>query len=107
MGRFKLKIMIIQATETNKITINGSPIELESIYLRFEYFAKANGEEMEIAFYTYYDKEAYLNNLLLPTNIGNMNVKVKLQEGEMQSYETAKACIEKAFIENGYNIETI
>ena len=94
----------ITSTEEKKITINGSPIELDSIYVRLQYFALPNGTEMEIAFQTYYNKDAYLNEQPLPTNISPVNFKVGLNVDEEQSVVMAHEYAKKGFEEWGYNV---
>ena len=97
----------INSTEEKKITINGSPIEVDSIYVRLQYFALPNGTEMEIAFQTYYNKEAYNNEQPLPTNISLVNFKVGLEPNEEQSVATAHEYAKRGFEEWGYNTEII
>jgi len=98
---------LILKPNTEKITISGSPIELEQIYVRLQFFAHPNGKQMEIAFNTYYDKTAYLNEQPLPTNIALANFRVDLQEGEEQSIYQAHLSAKKGFEEWGYNVEVI
>lgn len=99
--------LLITSTEENKITINGSPIELDSIYVRLQYFALPNGNEMEIAFQTYYDKNAYTNEQPLPTNISPVNFKVGLEPTEEQSVTTAHEYAKRGFEEWGYKTDIV
>lgn len=92
---------------TEKITINGSPIELDSLYVRLQFFAHPDGKTLEIAFNTYYDKDAYLNEQPLPTNIGNANFKVELQGEEQQTLDQAHLSAKQGFEQWGYNATII
>lgn len=98
---------LLLTPNTEKITINGSPIELDSVYIRLQFFAHPDGRVLEIAFNTYYDKAAYDNGQPLPTNISLTNFKLELQDGEEQTLQQAHLSAKKGFEEWGYNAEIL
>lgn len=98
---------ILLTPNTEKITINGSPIELSSVYVRIQFFAHPDGRKMEIAFNTYYDQTAYINGQVLPTNIVSTSFVVDLQEGEQQTIDQALLSSKIGFEQMGYNAQIV
>jgi hypothetical protein len=73
--RNNIMALIITPTTEKKILVQGTSIELSSVYNRLEFGCRLNGVSMEIAFYTYADHAAYLAGNSLPTDLptGNLN----------------------------------
>ena len=69
----------ISKSDTAKLTIQGTSIELDSIYARVELSAAANGVDMQMGMYYYENATAFIE--------GSGVVKVK----EMKSLYNAKA----------------
>jgi hypothetical protein len=95
--------LIITPTQEKKIHVQGTDIELQSVYNRLEFGCRPNGKSMEIAFYTYADKAAYEAGSYLPTDlpIGNTTRDIDL-ETQTQSVETAHELAKEWFEEQGY-----
>ena len=79
--------------------MQGTAIELASVYNRLEFGCRPNGISMEIAFYTYADKAAFDAGKYLPTDLpmGNINKDIDplTQEQNLQAaHELAKAYYE-------------
>lgn len=99
--------LIINSTEEKKITIQGTEIELPSVYARLEFAGRADGFKLEIAVSTYASKLAYKGGASqLTTDVPQGTLNVKLQEGEMQSVETAHSYAQLALEEQGYNVQS-
>ena len=102
--------LIINSKEEKKIVITGPEIEIPSIYGRIEFVGRANGKTLEIAISTYASKIAYKSGANpLSTNVQQGNLTVELQEGEIQSIDTALLYSELAYQQMGYlvSIDTI
>jgi hypothetical protein len=95
--------LIITPTQEKKIHVQGTEIELQSVYNRLEFGCRPNGKAMEIAFYTYADKAAYEAGLYLPTDlpIGNLTRDIDL-ETQTQSVEAAHELAKTWYEEQGY-----
>ncbi len=67
--------LIITPSTEQKIHVQGTTIELSSVYNRLEFGCRPNGISMEITFYTYADKAAFDAGNYLPTDLptGNLN----------------------------------
>ena len=61
--------LIITPSTEKKIHVQGTDIELTSVYNRIEFGCRPNGITIELAFYTYADKPAYESGLHLPTDL--------------------------------------
>ena len=99
--------LIIQSTENNPIHVQGTAIELPSVYTRLEFSCRPNGVTMEIAFYTYADHASYLAASYLPTDLplSNLNEDINLAT---QTQDLAAAHdIAKAWFETRGYIVTI
>jgi hypothetical protein len=97
--------LIITPTPSQKIHIQGTSIELSSVYTRIEFGCRPNGKTIEIAFYTYADKTAYQAESYLPTDlpVGNTTRDIDL-ETQTQSVETAHELAKEWFEEQGYEV---
>jgi hypothetical protein len=66
--------LIIISTQNNPIHVQGTSIELTSVYTRLEYSCRPDGVTIEIAFYTYADYAGYLVASYLPTDLPLSNL---------------------------------
>jgi len=100
--------LLVSATAEKNILIQGTNIELKSVYVRLEYGARPNGTTLEIASYTYDNKEAYDNgaNVLL-TNVPMSNITVELKEKQMQDLSSAEIYSKANYEELGYVAEIL
>ena len=97
--------LIITPTTEKKIHVQGTQIELESVYNRLEFGCRPNGTSIEVAFYTYADHASYIAGNSVPTNLptGNLNGDIDPQtqsQGLTAAHELAKAYYESL----GYNV---
>ena len=99
--------LTIQSTEEKSIKIAGTEFTLESVYGRLEFAARANGLTLEISTATYVSKETYQQGMLLYTDIQAGNIVATLEEGEIQSLETAHKYAKMAYEQLGYEVVII
>jgi hypothetical protein len=106
MDIYNLKMgLLVKQTETAKIIVTGTEIEIPEVYCRIEFAGRANGITLEIASSNYESKEAFKGGVsAISTNIPNSNFTVELQEGEMQTIETALTYMQVALEEAGYEV---
>ena len=97
--------LIITPTEEKKIHVQGTDIELTSVYNRIEFGCRPNGKTMEISFYTYADKAAYEAGLYLPTDlpVSNLTQDIDL-ETQTQGVESAHELAKTWYEEQGYEV---
>jgi hypothetical protein len=95
--------LIITSTTNNPIHIKGTAIELASVYNRLEFACRPNGTSMEIAFYTYADRAAYLAGDSLPTDlpIGNLTKDID-PETQTQDLDAAHVLAKDWYESLGY-----
>lgn len=96
--------LIVKSTEEKKIFIKGTPMELSSVYLRVEFASRADGKTMEIANYTYFDKAAYAEGTVLPTDLPAGSLTIQLEEGLTQDPATALSYMKLALEQQGYTV---
>ena len=97
--------LLVKQTETAKIIITGTAIEMPEVYCRIEFAGRANGTTLEIATSNYASKIAFKEVAnAISTNVPNGNFTVELQEGEMQTIETALAYTQVALEQAGYEV---
>lgn len=95
--------LIITPTQEKKIHVQGTDIELQSVYNRIEFGCRPNGTTMELAFYTYADKTAYETNSYLPTDLPTANLTRDIDlETQTQSVEAAHELAKEWYEEQGY-----
>ena len=97
--------LIITPTTAKKILVQGTTIELESVYNRLEFGCRPNGTSIEVAFYTYADHASYIAGNFVPTDlpIGNLNGDIDPQtqsQGLAAAHELAQTWYESL----GYNV---
>lgn len=97
--------LIISTTSNNPIHVQGTSIELGSVYNRLEIGCRPNGITMEIAFYTYADYTSYTSGSYLPTDLPIGNIVQDIDpltqvQGLDAAHELAKVWYESL----GYNV---
>jgi hypothetical protein len=97
--------LIITPTTEQKIYVQGTTIELSSVYNRLEFGCRPNGISMEITFYTYADKAAFDAGNYLPTDLPTGNLTQDIDPlTQVQSVQSAHE-LAKTYYENlGYNV---
>ena len=97
--------LLVKSTETTKIIITGTSIELPEIYGRIEFAGRADGKTLEVALATYASKEAYKSGAsVLTTNVPMGSFTTELQEGEVQSVETSNTYSKLVLEQQGFEV---
>lgn len=97
--------LIITSTTNNQIHVQGTAIELASVYTRLEFGCRPNGIGMEIAFYTYADHASFLAGLHLPTDLPVSNITRDIDLAtQIQDLDAAHALATSWFESFGYNV---
>lgn len=100
--------LLVKSTETAKIIITGTTIELPEVYCRVEFAGRANGTTLEIMSSNYASQLAFKESAnAITTNVPNGNIIVELKDGETQTAETALYYIKSALESIGYTAELI
>ena len=89
----------------NNITITGTTIEIPEIYGRIEFAGRIDGKTLEVALSTYASKQAYKSGAnVISTSVPMGSIAFELQEGEVQSIETAHNYTLSALKQHGFNV---
>jgi len=99
--------ILIKATEDKKITISGTGIELPSVYGRIRFLGDFNGKSIEGEVMTFANAETFAEGKQLYTDVPIGNYKANLEEGEVQSLETAHKYAKIAYEQQGYEVDII
>lgn len=97
--------LIITSTETKKIVITGTEIELPNVYGRVEFAARANGITLEISLATFASLEAFeAKASVITTSVPMGNLNVELTTGQGQDLNTSLLYMKAALEQEGYNV---
>jgi hypothetical protein len=96
--------ILIKATEEKKITISGTSIELPEVYGRIRFLGDYSGDTIEGEVATFANAETFAEGKILYTNVPIGNYKSNLEEGEVQSLETAHKYAKIAYEQQGYEV---
>ena len=97
--------LIITPTQDKKIYVQGTSIELSSVYNRIEFGCRPNGITIELAFYTYADRAAYEAGNSLPTDLPTGNLTQNIDPlTQTQSVESAHELAKTYYESLGYNV---
>jgi hypothetical protein len=100
--------LIINKTEEKTITIQGTTIEMDSVYGRIEFAGRADGKTLEVSIATYASKEAYESGAaVLSTDVPMGNINVEIKPTEVQGLKTAHEYAQVAYEQQGYIVEII
>jgi hypothetical protein len=99
--------ILIKATEEKKITISGTGIELPSVYGRIRFLGDFNGKSIEGEVMTFANSQTFAEGKQLYTDVPIGNYKANLEEGEIQSLETAHKYAKLAYEQQGYLVDII
>jgi len=97
----------IKSTETKKINISGTSLELTEVYGRIEFVGRSNGKTLEIATSTYTTKSTYEEGKPVFTDIPSNNIYVDIEPTEVQSLETAHKYAKMVYEQLGYDVTII
>jgi hypothetical protein len=107
--------LIVEGTEDKKLYIEGTNVELPSVYVRFEYANRQDGKSVEIAIYTYTSREDYKKSLepieefdeeircYIPTDMANYRFLSKIDDevSTLVVMDILKSLLE----EEGYHVD--
>jgi hypothetical protein len=99
--------ILIKGTEDKKITISGTEIELPSVYGRIRFLGDFNGKSIEGEVMTFANSQTFAEGKQLYTDVPIGNYKANLEEGEIQSLETAHKYAKIAYEQQGYLVDII
>lgn len=98
--------LIIKSTKTKKIVIEGTDIEVPTIYGRVEFAARLDGKKLEVALSTFASVKAFENNAsMLSTNVPMGNLNVELSTGQVQDLSTSLSYMKAALEQEGFEVE--
>ncbi|RPJ56874.1 MAG: hypothetical protein EHM12_09815 [Dehalococcoidia bacterium] len=97
--------LIIESTENKKILITGTDIELQTLYGRVEFAARANGKTLEIALSTFASLEAFeAKASVITTSVPMGNLNVELEAGQAQDLDNSLMYMKAALEQEGYSV---
>jgi len=96
--------ILIKATKTKEILIAGTEYKLNEVYGRLEFAARASGNTLEISVATFVNSVTYDEGKILYTDIPQGNINATLEEGEIQSLDTAHKYAKLAYEQLGYEV---
>ena len=100
----------ISKKDDAKLTIQGTSIELDSIYARIELAAAANGKDMQMGMYYYENKAAFEagGSVLKVAEMKALyNAAADLEEGEAQSVALASDKVKADLESAGYTVAIV
>lgn len=98
--------LLIKQTENKNIKIQGTEIELPSVYGRIEFAGRADGVTLEVNVSIYASKQAFKDGAsILSTDVNQGTFTVTLQEGQLQTIEMAHQYATLAYEQFGYEVE--
>lgn len=96
--------ILIKSTTEKQILISGTEFELTEVYGRLEFAARASGTTLEISVATFVNSATYAEGKILYTDIPQGNINATLEEGEIQSLDTAHKYAKLAYEQLGYEV---
>jgi hypothetical protein len=97
--------LIITSTPNKQIHVQGTDIELASVYIRLEFGCRPNGIVMEIAFYTYADRNAYLAKTSVLTDIPTSTIVQSIDPAtQTQGLQSAHDLAKTWYEDQGYDV---
>lgn len=98
--------LLIKQTDSKKIHILGTPIEVPSLYARIRWAGDFTGRKIEFETATWYDVDTCKTggqNIL--TDVPTGGTSLELKEGEKQTIDQALICAKEYFDSLGYETE--
>lgn len=96
--------LIITATETAKLPIKGTNIELESIYARINWNAPIQGKSIQYGLVPFINKLFYKNNNPVMINFVGASGFIALQENDEQSLQFVHEKIKEQLESLGFTV---
>ena len=92
---------LLLSKNTTPINVQGTDIELSSVYLRIVFTCQIDGS-LTITYKTYLNFDSFLAGKEIATDIVNMTYNFVILETETQSLEVALLYMQTVFLELGY-----
>lgn len=99
--------LVIKPKNDKTIQVPGVDLTLDSLYLRLEFAGRADGKTLEVAIVSYMNKGKFEVGEACVTNVQTQGFKVELQQGEIQSLETAHKYGEEVYKSLGYDVTVL
>lgn len=96
--------ILIKATEEKKITISGTDLELPEVYGRIRFVGDFSGTTIEGEVATFANIATFEEGKMIYTDVPIGSYKANLEEGEVQSLETAHKYAKLAYEQMGYEV---
>lgn len=96
--------LIINSTESKKIIITGTDIELSNVYGRIRFVGDFSGKDIQAEVMTFANVATFNEGKILYTDVPIGSFTHPLEEGEVQSVETAHKYAKIAYEQQGYNV---
>lgn len=98
---------LLLTKNTKAILIQGTDIELNSVYVRASVNCPFDGKTISVSYKTFANYDVYLQGKEILTDINHLNYEFTISETEIQSIDTALIYMQNKFIELGYNAEIV
>jgi len=99
--------ILIKSNEEKSITISGTNLQLESVYARLEFAARADGKTLEILVVTYASETTFESNQPIFTDVQQGSFTVEILPTELQDINSANKYTSLAFEQLGYTTEIL
>ena len=97
--------LVLTPTQEQKIKVLGTDIELNSLYLRLEFRARANGLTLEINGTQFINKQMFLANTPVATDIVSPQVMFDIDPlTQIQDINAVHAIMKSHYEQNGYGV---
>ena len=94
---------LLLTKNTTPILVQGTDIELNSVYVRISVNCPFDGKTISVTYKTFASHDAYLQGKELYTDINQLNYEFTILQTEIQSIDTALLYMQNVFTELGYN----
>lgn len=98
---------LLLTKNTKSILIQGTDIELNSVYVRVSVNCPFDGKTISVSFKTFANYDVYLQGKEIFTDINHLNYEFTILDTEIQSIDTALIYMQNVFIELGYNADIV
>ena len=99
--------ILIKATADKKIIISGTDIELTEVYARVRFLGDYSGTTIQGEVMTFANSQTYAEGKNLFTDVPIGAYQADLEQGEIQSLETAFKYAKIAYEQMGYDVEIL
>jgi predicted ATPase len=96
--------ILIKATESKKIIISGTGIELPEVYGRIRFLGDFSGTTIQGEVATFANADTFTEGKMLYTDVPVGAYQSELKPGETQSLETAHKYAKLAYEQMGYEV---